>query len=166
MDDEATPPNYDVARPRYFGLPPSMLVSVGAAVARGAARTRMFAGFALRTARAWAAALRRLVQLRLERRHLDRRRMALQSELGGAALEGDEPLLADLRGRLRACIDDLARNDDDRQAAVDGARDRTSEERSAVARTVIATPDAGSMGDPGLEPGTSALSERRSNQLS
>jgi hypothetical protein len=50
------------------------------------------------------------------------------------------------------------------KAALARAHARTSEERSAAARTEIRR--AGEMGDPGFEPGTSALSERRSNQLS
>jgi hypothetical protein len=146
--------------PTYFGAPPRV---PGGSIA---ARIRMFAGFAARTARAWLSAAQRVVQLRLEQRRLQARRKDLQYELGGAALAEDEQLVHDLRGRLRACIDELTRNENDMRNAVDRARVETAEERSAVATTEIRSPDTGRMGDPGFEPGTSALSERRSNQLS
>jgi hypothetical protein len=146
--------------PTYFGAPPR----VPGRSAGG--RVKMFAGFAARTARAWLSALQRVVQLRLERRRLERKRRQLQYELGGVALAQDDTLVAVVRDQLRACIEELRRNEHDTRIAVDRARDLTSEERSAVAATEIRLPDAGSMGDPGFEPGTSALSERRSNQLS
>ncbi len=123
----------------------------------------MFGGFALRVVRTWSRAAREVAALRLERRRLERSRKALQYELGGAALADDPSLVADLRARLRACIDERERVERAARAAVTRARARGSAERAAVARTEIRTPE---VGDPGFEPGTSALSERRSNQLS
>jgi len=100
-------------------------------------RARTVAGFAGRTAGAWAQAAHEVARLRLERRNLERRRRTTQYELGGAALETDAGLVDDLRRRLRTCIDELERNEADRHAAVARARNRTSEERSAAARTEI-----------------------------
>ena len=156
----------DRPTPTYFGAPPRALAASASAGARAVARVRMLAGFAARTAGAWLSAGRRLVHLRLERRRLDAKRRELQYELGGAALAQDEPLVESLRAGLHACLAELTRNETAMHVTIDRARDATSEERSAVAATEIRPPDASSMGDPGFEPGTSALSERRSNQLS
>lgn len=124
----------------------------------------MFVGFVLRLAVAWARAARDIVVLRIERYRLDRSRRTLQYELGGAALAEDPQLVDDLRLRLQACIEERDRLDRKARVAVARARSQTAEERVAVAPTEIRS--AGEMGDPGFEPGTSALSERRSNQLS
>jgi hypothetical protein len=157
MPDERKPPT-------YFGAPPRALMLGTSLVGRGAARARMFAGFAVRTASAWARAAGQLVALRRERRRVERSRAKLQYELGGAVLAEDGQLVEDLRTRLRACVEERERIDRDAGTVLARAQSRTSEERSAVARTEIRR--AGEMGDPGFEPGTSALSERRSNQLS
>src|SRR4051812_13377744 len=104
--------------PTYFGAPPRSLAAGAAAGTRAAARVRMFAGFGARLIRAWLSAARRLVHLRLERRRLARLRNELQFELGGAALSEDADLVGELRTRLRACIDELSRNEGDMRAAV------------------------------------------------
>ena len=150
--------------PTYFGAPPRALATGAGLAARAGARLRMLGGFAARLVRAWLTAVRELASLRITRHRLDRSRRALQYELGGAALTGDEHLVADLRTRLQACIAEKERTERDAKAVLARARSRTSEERSAIAPTEIRRADR--VGDPGFEPGTSALSERRSNQLS
>ena len=150
--------------PTYFGAPPRSLATSASFVARASARARMFGGFAVRLAGAWVRAARELVSLRIARHRVERSRRTLQYELGGAAFAGDEQLVADLRGRLEACIAERERIEHDANVAVARARSRTSEERTAIAPTEIRR--AETVGDPGFEPGTSALSERRSNQLS
>ena len=149
MADERTPPTYFGATPRSFD--------------RVAARLRMFGGFAARLTRSWLRVCREVVACRVERYRLERSRRALQYELGGAVLDDDEPLVADLRHRLRLCVEEQARLERASRRAVTRARSETTEERSAIAQTEIRHAE---VGDPGFEPGTSALSERRSNQLS
>ena len=130
MADERPPPT-------YFGAPPRSLAAGAAFAARAAARLRMLAGFAARTARAWVVAARGLVSLRLERRRLERSRATLQYELGGAALAEDAELVDELRGRLRACVGECERLEREARATVAHARSQTAEERSAAARTEI-----------------------------
>ena len=150
MPGERTPPT-------YFGAPPRAFAHLGA-------RLHMFGGFALRLVRSWLRMCRELVALSIERYRLERSRRTLQYELGGAVLAEDEPLVADLRRRLHVCIDEQARLARVARATVARTRRERIEERSAIAPTEIRR--AESVGDPGFEPGTSALSERRSNQLS
>ena len=133
MPDEPTPPT-------YFGAAPRALTSSVSFVARIAARARMLAGFSARTVVAWMQAARQLVRLRIERRSLERRRKALQYDLGGAAFEENASLVRELRGRLTACIAEIRRNEHDARAAIGSARRHTTDERSAVARTQITPP--------------------------
>ncbi|HET7128199.1 MAG TPA: hypothetical protein VFJ93_03890 [Gaiellaceae bacterium] len=126
--------------PTYFGAAPRAVTTSVSFVSRIAARARMFAGFAARTIRAWLRAAGQLVRLRLERRTLDRKRKALQYDLGGAALDDDDGLVRELRGKLRACIDEIGRSEDQARAAIGRARRHTTEEQSAVARTRITPP--------------------------
>jgi hypothetical protein len=149
--------------PTYFGAPPPAVARSFVVVANAAARARMYVGYAMRTMGTWAKTAERLVRLRLHRRRLDARRRTLQYELGGAAFVEDEALARKLRSELHECVDEREQIDRDARDAITRAKLAGSEERSAVARTEIRAPD---MGDPGFEPGTSALSERRSNQLS
>ena len=133
MPEDRTPPTYFGAPPRAFGTGVSV-------VRRLAARTRMLAGFAVRTTREWTQAVRVVVRLQVEQRKLERRRKALQYELGGAALEEDDRRVLELRDELRACADEIQQRKTEAQTAFRRARRRTSEERSAVARTEIRPP--------------------------
>ena len=157
MTDNGRPP------PTYFGAPPRTLELV---ITRTVAHGRALAGLVARTASAWAHVARRLLRLRLERRKLEQRQKELQYALGGAALDENEDRVQVLRADVRACIAELRRNESDRRAVVAWARGRAAEERAAAARTRILAGGRAEVGDPGFEPGTSALSERRSNQLS
>ena len=138
MTDEREPPT-------YFGAPPRGLATTSSFVARSGAHIRIFAGFLVRTTKAWALAAHRLMRLRVEKRRLETNRKRLQYELGGAAFAGDDDLVAVLREQLRGCAADLERNKTDMGAAVHRARDHTTDERSAAARTEIIPPDP----DPG-----------------
>ncbi len=193
MEQDRTPPTYAVARPRFLRTPLReqliailvlTLVSAGVALALGSialgallllaaallsagvfehrtwfTHARALAGLAVRSTRAWTGAGRDVLRLKLEERDLERRRRRLQYELGGAVLDGDARLVEDLRRRVRDCVEELARREESEARAVRRARAVTADERAAAARTQI-------MGDPGFEPGTSSLSETRSNQLS
>jgi hypothetical protein len=134
------------------------------AALRTADRSRDGSRFAVDAGRALARATARVAALRLESRRLRHRRRALLLQLGEAVHRGDDAdvarardALRDLERRLEACA---AEELDVREAA----RRDLREERLAVGATeprpVV------EVGDPGFEPGTSALSERRSNQLS
>ena len=138
--------------------------SLDRVAAAAADHTKALAGFAGASVRAWTAAGRRVARLRLEASTLARQRTQLQYALGGACFDGDARRVADLREQMRACqarIDECA---EEARKVVERARERTSRERLAVASTEVR--GAVRVGDPGFEPGTSALSERRSNQLS
>jgi hypothetical protein len=134
------------------------------AALRTADRGRDGSRFAVDVGRALSRATTRVAALRLESRRLRRRRQSLLLELGEAAHREDEAgvarardALRDLESRLEAIA---AEELDVREAARRDLRD----ERLAVGATE--PHPAVEMGDPGFEPGTSALSERRSNQLS
>ena len=134
--------------------------------AAAADHTRALAGFTGASVRTWTRAGREVARLRVEGHRLARERSHLQYALGGAAFDEDEPRMAELRSELARCtgrIDACARA---AQAAIARAKRRTDAERRAIAATEIRPPEHAVMGDPGFEPGTSALSERRSNQLS
>ena len=133
MPDEREPPT-------YFGAPPRALAAGTSLLVRSATHVRISAGFIARTTHAWLRATRRLIVLHLERRGLERRRRELQYELGGAALAEDDARVQDVRAALRSCIGDLERNANDQRIVVGRARDRTSEERSAAARTRVIPP--------------------------
>jgi hypothetical protein len=146
---------------------------------RGTAADRMIAsvvdnssalaGLASGSVRAWTSAGRRAAELRLEARRLLRQRSELVSELGEAAYEGGSEATEQLRGQLHALDARREACDAELRDVIEEARSRTRAERLAVGPTEIRHPDAAQnepMGDPGFEPGTSALSERRSNQLS
>ena len=100
-------------------------------------RVRMFAAFALRLAQTWARTAREVVALHIERHRLGRSRRALQYELGGAVLDDDEPLVADLRRRLQVCIEERARLEREARRTVIRARSTTKDERTAIAPTEI-----------------------------
>ncbi|MGN6798937.1 MAG: hypothetical protein ACTHKS_12410 [Gaiellaceae bacterium] len=114
----------------YFGAPPRSFDRV-------ASRLRMFAGFVVRLGVAWVQAGRELVALLVERHRLGRSRRTLQFELGAAALAEDEQLVADLRERLRACLDEQERIDRKKRVAVARAWSETIDERAAIAPTEI-----------------------------
>ena len=131
--------------------------------ATAADRSRALGGVAGTSVTTWTGVGRELVRLRLEARSHARDRSKLQYELGGACFAGDAVRTEELRERMRLCnerIDACTRRAHD---AVAAARARVAGERLAAAQTQVREPV---MGDPGFEPGTSALSERRSNQLS
>jgi hypothetical protein len=134
-------------------------------VTAAADNSRAFAGFAYASVRAWSSAGRRVTQLRLERRALARERLRLLPELGSAAYDRDDGRATELRARLRSLDARREACDAEIRDVLEAARSRTAEERLAVGATEVRQA-AGLMGDPGFEPGTSALSERRSNQLS
>ena len=131
--------------------------------APGVDRTRGFAGFAATSIRTWTRTGREVARLRLDARTLERERARLQYQLGGACYAGDEPRLVELREQMRSCTERIDACAARARDAMADARSRVSEERLAVATTQVREPE---VGDPGFEPGTSALSERRSNQLS
>ena len=167
--EDTTGVDVHVARPRYLGLTPRALVVAIAALALvlglvGLATGDVAAGVLLLVAAAFLAALyleqakrrressldhaavlaaaharslARIVRLRVEASLRARERAGLLSALGEACYAGDETQIENLREQIRV-LDD---------------------EGHAAAETQV-------MGDPGFEPGTSALSERRSNQLS
>ena len=129
--------------------------------------TRALAGFTGSSVRAWTGAGRELARLRLEANRRAREKTQLQYALGGAVHAGDDAEAARLKAELQAADDRIAACVAEAQAVVERMRDARARDRLAVAGTEVRSPDdAASMGDPGFEPGTSALSERRSNQLS
>ena len=135
-----------------------------AALQAGQARrnARALAGFAGASVRAWTSAGHEVAALRLQASRLARERSRLQYALGGAVYADDHATADGLRrrmGELDVQIESCMTQATD---VVERARTRTADERLAVAPTEIREP----VGDPGFEPGTSALSERRSNQLS
>ena len=148
--------------PRYFGKFPDELTGAQTVVVRSARRTRWFASFAVAWVAAWIRARARVAALKREQRHLRRRRNAEQFALGAAAYARDAAEVERLIARIANLDDEIAACGRAASGAIDAARTRTAGERAATARTEIHVP----MGDPGFEPGTSALSERRSNQLS
>jgi hypothetical protein len=135
-----------------------------AALQAGQARrnTRALAGFAGASVRAWTSAGRDVARLRLHVSRLARERARLQYAFGGAVYADDSATAEDLRRRLRELDAQIEACMTEATDVVEQARTRTADERLAAASTVIREP----VGDPGFEPGTSALSERRSNQLS
>ena len=137
-----------------------LLVSVQADGARRNAAA--LAGFAGASVRAWTGAGREVARLRLEASRLGRERARTQYAFGGAVYGGDTDAAEDLRRRLRALDAQIEACMTAATDVVEHARTRTAEERLVVQPTEIRGP----VGDPGFEPGTSALSERRSNQLS
>jgi hypothetical protein len=122
-------------------------------------QTRALAGLTGASVRAWTGAGRRLAALRLEASRRARERSQLQYALGGAVYAGDDVEATRLREAMAAADARIAECIVEANEVVESARNRTARERLAVAKTQI-------VGDPGFEPGTSALSERRSNQLS
>jgi hypothetical protein len=136
------------------------LVALQADQARRHARA--LAGFAGASVRAWTGAGRVVASLRLEASRLSRERARLQYALGGAVYADDHAAVGELRRRLHGLDAQIEACAAEATDVVERARARTADERLAVAPTEIREP----VGDPGFEPGTSALSERRSNQLS
>jgi hypothetical protein len=121
--------------------------------------TRALAGFTGSSVRAWTRAGRELARLRVEASMRARERSQLQYALGGACFSGDEAQVENLREQMHICDREIEERSRRAREVVAAARTRSAEERAAAAETQV-------MGDPGFEPGTSALSERRSNQLS
>ena len=142
--------------------------AVDRATAAAVDHSRAFAGFAHASVRAWSSAGRRVTRLRFEKRALSRERTRLLPELGAAAYDRDDARADELCASLQALDARREACDAEIRDVLEAARSRTAEERLAVGATEVRHPaDArNSMGDPGFEPGTSALSERRSNQLS
>ena len=137
------------------------------AVADGIDNSRALSRLAVISLRSWSTAGGRTARLRIEARRLRRARSHVQYELGAAAFAEDATLIERLRDRMRELDAQIEACFEEARSAVERARSRTTRERLAVAPTEIRRPgDAYGMGDPGFEPGTSALSERRSNQLS
>ena len=173
--------------PRYFGKPPKSYDATLAFLALLPRRTCELGRFAWVAARTWTRVGARLARLRIERLLLSRRCRRLQFTLGGAAMSGDEHGVEALRTELSGWIarrDGCTRRS---RAVVGRARLGTKDERAAIAPTRVREPQkmkprkkpqnvtaigsatgqsSREVGDPGFEPGTSALSERRSNQLS
>jgi hypothetical protein len=142
--------------------------AVDRATAAAVDNSRALAGFAHAAVRAWSSAGRRVTQLRLEARRVSRERSRLLPELGAAAYDRDDARVAELCERLHALDTRREACAAEIREALEEARSRTAAERLAVGATGVRCPAAAQepVGDPGFEPGTSALSERRSNQLS
>ena len=106
--------------------------------------------FGLVTAAGWTRAAFRIARLRLEASRLLRERD-----------RADGARRAEIDARLAVCMGEIER-------AVDETHAHVAEERLATSATVIVSPEdaQAEVGDRGFEPRTSALSERRSNQLS
>ena len=130
--------------------------------------TRALADFTGSSVRTWTGAGRELARLRFEANRCAKARAQLQYALGGAVYAGDDPEAERLRGEMRAADDRIAACAEEANAVVERMRASRAQERVAIAPTEVQRAhDAQSLvGDPGFEPGTSALSERRSNQLS
>ena len=185
------PVEYQLAQRRVFGLAPTGLLAALAAVTLAGAvlvlatgplaagllllaaavllaglwleqtgrkrgRLRDLAGLASGALGAWASAGPELARIRLEAARITKERARALYELE----HGDDSASPRLEA-LAARMDELVER---ANAVLARSRSRLADERLAVARTTIVPPDE--MGDPGFEPGTSALSERRSNQLS
>ncbi len=106
--------------------------------------------FGLAAAAGWTRTAVRVARLRFEASRLLRERE-----------HADEARRAEIDARLAVCMGEVER-------AVDETSARVAEERLATSSTAIVPPEdrQAEMGDRGFEPRTSALSERRSNQLS
>jgi hypothetical protein len=106
--------------------------------------------FGLAAVFGWARAAIRVALLRFEASRLLRERE-----------HADDARRSEIDARLAVCMGEVAR-------AVDETHARVAEERLATSATVIVSPEdaQAEVGDRGFEPRTSALSERRSNQLS
>ena len=130
--------------------------------------TRALAGLTGSSVRAWTGAGRELARLRLEANRRAKEKTQLQYALGGAVYAGDDAEAARLKDELQAADDRIAACVAQANVVVERMRTTRAQDRLAVAATEVRQPDPqqASMGDPGFEPGTSALSERRSNQLS
>ncbi|HZQ83044.1 MAG TPA: hypothetical protein VFB25_13805 [Gaiellaceae bacterium] len=102
--------------------------------------TRALAGFTGASVRTWTRAGREVTRLRFEANRLARERSQLQYALGGAAFDGDEARVAELRERLQKCVEQIEECAAQARRAVDSARARTSRERLAVASTEIRKP--------------------------
>src|SRR5581483_11306282 len=102
--------------------------------------TRALAGFTGASVRTWTRAGREVTRLRFEANRLARERLQLQYALGGAAFDGDEARVAELRERLQKCVEQIEECAAQARRAVDSARARTSRERLAVASTEIRKP--------------------------
>ena len=152
-------PEEQQEEPRYFGKFPDELSGAQALAARSVRRARWFARFAAAWAVAWARAGARVARLRREQRRLRRRRDAEQFALGAAAYAAAADEVERLIARIGELDEEITACSRATAEAIDAARTRSADEHAAAARTEIVS-------DPGFEPGTSALSERRSNQLS
>jgi hypothetical protein len=102
--------------------------------------TRALAGFTGASVRAWTGAGREVARLRLEANRLARERSQLQYALGGAAFDEDAHRIGELRAELKRCVDRIAECASEAHAVIEGARNRTSRERLAVAQTQIREP--------------------------
>jgi hypothetical protein len=90
---------------------------------------------------AWVAAIGAVLRLGNESRSLRRERDQALRSLGDAAYREDEPLVADLRLRVRNIDDALAERDRKREAALAKARRHVEEEHSAARPTEQFTVD-------------------------
>ena len=106
--------------------------------------------FGLAAAVGWVGATLRVARIRFEASRLLHERD-----------HADEARRGEIDARLAVCMGEVER-------AVDETRARVAEERLATSSTAIVSPEdtQAEVGDRGFEPRTSALSERRSNQLS
>ena len=141
-----------------------LLLALAAAAAALALHPRR--GVVAASAREWPAAVAASGVLAVRLRSLRRQRARLLAQLGAATYSGDDAEAS----YLRDCIDGVAARieqlEERRGRRLGRARAQVRLERVASDETAVVPPERGLMGDPGFEPGTSALSERRSNQLS
>ena len=93
---------------------------------------RGWVSFARASTRAWARALRDVFRVRRETRSLRRAREPALRSLGDAAYRQDEPLVQELRERLREIDDELAKRAEERHEAVAVARRLVDAEREAA----------------------------------
>jgi hypothetical protein len=84
---------------------------------------------------AWTRALRDVARLRRESRRLRREREPTLRSLGDASYREDEPMVQELRERVREIDDELAKRDEARSQALAAARRHVGEERAAATST-------------------------------
>jgi cell division septum initiation protein DivIVA len=102
--------------------------------------SKALAGFAGASVRTWTGAGRQVTALRLEAHRLVRERAQVQYALGGAAYAEHAAEAETLRARMRELDAKIAGCAERAQAAVEGARTRTSRERLAISPTEIRRP--------------------------
>ena len=105
-------------------------------------RLRGWVRFLITSVAAWGHAARDVVRLRRESRALRHEREPILRSLGDAVYRDDEPLVQELRERIRGIDGELAKREEARVEALAAARRHVDEERGASRATQRFTVEA------------------------